>query len=68
MASQVRSSVNWELRYTEREEGMEKNDVCAAPSCQGVTSSLNSTLVVRPDGGLKKQTETCCLYNAIVSI
>jgi hypothetical protein len=41
---------------------MEGYDVSAAQSCQGGTSSLNGTLVVTTDGGLKKQTEAWCLY------
>jgi hypothetical protein len=56
--------VNRKLTYTEREEGMEGNDMCAALSCLGRTR-FEPHHVVTPDGGLKKQTEACCVYNVI---
>ena len=37
---------------------------CAALSCQGRTR-IEPHHVVTPDGGFKKQTEACCLYNVI---
>ena len=47
--------VNRKLKYTKREDGIDGNDVRAAPSCQGRTSSLNGTLVATPNDGLKKK-------------
>jgi len=60
----IEFQANRKLRYTERDKGMEGNDMCAALSCQGRTR-FEPHHVVTPDGGLKKHTKACHLYNII---